>query len=180
MVHPTPPKRFEGRTLANAILDQVVLLLINGMSLESAESFCQARGHDLDEARRTVAEARQRITVAADFARDERLGQAVMRLDDLYTKSIAAKDTRTALQAQRELSRLLGLYGAGGDDPPNRNTSGDSDGADRLALIGRYLLPLGLADERYPVEEHARIAAEIIRLHKLARLPDAQGTGAPA
>ena len=58
----------------------------------------------------TVNQARKRITVAADYTRDEQLGKAVIRLDDLYAKSIAAQDTRTALQAQRELNRLLSLY----------------------------------------------------------------------
>lgn len=52
----------------------------------------------------------------ADYARDEQLDKAVMRLDDLYAKSIAAQDTRTALQAQRELNRLLGLYWAKGSE----------------------------------------------------------------
>lgn len=39
----------------------------------------------------------------------------------------------------------------------------DSDAAkmrERLALVGEYLLPLRLVDERFPVEEHARIAAQ--------------------
>jgi hypothetical protein len=115
-----------------------------------------------------VAEARQRITVAADYARDEQLGKAVMRLDDLYAKSIAAKDTRTALQAQRELNRLMGLYAAA-DAAAAAGDSGDDDAARRLELVASYLLPLNLTDERYPVEEHARIAAEIIRSHGHAR-----------
>ena len=33
----------------------------------------------------------------------------------------------------------------------------------RLELIASYLLPLKLTDERYPVEEHARVAADVIR-----------------
>jgi len=145
------------------IRDRLVLLLTNGMSVEAAEGYCVRQGGmDLDTARRTVAEARQRITVAADYARDEQLGKAVMRLDDLYAKSIAAQDTRTALQAQRELNRLLGLYSpkdtADGDAPTDAQ-----DALQRLELIASYLLPLKLTDERYPVEEHARLASEIIR-----------------
>ena len=101
----------EEQRAANLFRDRLLLLLTNGMSIEAAVGYCvQQSWMDLDTARRTVAEARQRITVAADYARDEQLGKAVMRLDDLYAKSIAAKDTRTALQAQRELNRLLGLY----------------------------------------------------------------------
>jgi hypothetical protein len=108
-----------------------------------------------------------RSTVAADYARDEQLGKAVMRLDDLYAKSIAAQDTRTALQAQRELNRLLCLYSAG--EKGAAPGQGEDDAAARLELIGTYLLPLGLTDERYPVEEHARVASEVIRTHGLAQ-----------
>jgi hypothetical protein len=145
------------------IRDRLVLLLTNGMSVEAAEGYCiRQGGMDLDAARRTVADARQRITIAADFARDEQLGKAVMRLDDLYAKSITAQDTRTALQAQRELNRLLGLYSpkdtADGEAPTDAQ-----EALQRLELIASYLLPLKLTDERYPVEEHARLASEIIR-----------------
>jgi hypothetical protein len=151
-----------------SLRDRVVLLLTNGMSVEAAEGYCVKQGTlDAEAARRLVAEARQRITVAADYARDEQLGKAVMRLDDLYAKSIAAHDTRTALQAQRELNRLLGLYAAA--DSASAATEGDDDADRRLELVASYLLPLNLTDERYPVEEHARIAAEIIRTQGLAR-----------
>jgi hypothetical protein len=141
----------------------VVLLLTNGMSVEAAEGYALKQGNlDADAAHRLVAEARQRITVAADFTRDEQLGKAITRLDDLYAKSVTAHDTRTALQAQRELNRLLGLYAAGDAAGPNGGTE-DNDAGQRLELIASYLLPLKLTDERYPVEEHARVASEIIR-----------------
>lgn len=143
--------------------DRIVLLLTNGMSVEAAEGYCARQGGmDMDTARRTVADARQRITVAADYARDEQLGKAVMRLDDLYAKSIAAQDTRTALQAQRELNRLLGLYSPKG--PADEDAPTDAQEVlQRLELIASYLLPLKLTDGRYPVEEHARLAAEAVR-----------------
>jgi len=88
--------------------DRAVLLLINGMSVNAAETFCVQQGADADEAKRIVAEARKRITVAADYARDEQFGRAIMRLEDLYAKSVAAQDTRAA----------LGVTGAG---RPNGN-----------------------------------------------------------
>jgi hypothetical protein len=148
----------------------VVLLLISGMSAEAAEGFCLQQGAAPEEAKQYVAEARKRITVAADYARDEQLGKAVIRLDDLYAKSIAAHDTRTALQAQRELNRLLSLYADARRTDP---TSEEPDGPAlrrQLDLIAAYLVPLKLADAAYPVEEHARVAAEIIRLHGLIGL----------
>ena len=144
-----------------SLRDRVVLLLTNGMTVEAAEGYCVKHGGlDADAARRLVAEARKRLTVAADYARDEQLGKAVMRLDDLYAKSIAARDTRTALQAQRELNRLMGLYSMADVG----ETVTESDEAERrLDLIASYLLPLELTDARYPVEEHARVAAEKLR-----------------
>src|SRR5512138_354026 len=102
--------------------DRIVLLLVNGMSAEQAEAFAIQSGAEPEAARHVVAEARKRITVAANYTRDEQIGRAVMRLDDLYAKSIAGQDIRTALQAQRELNRLLDLYAgsaradAGGED----------------------------------------------------------------
>jgi hypothetical protein len=141
--------------------DRIVLLLVNGMSAEAAEAFAVQGGADPQDAKQIIADARKRITVAADYTRDEQIGRAVMRLDDLYAKSIAGQDTRTALQAQRELNRLLDLYAGS-----SRSEGGGDDAADlrrQLGLIAGYLLPLRLADEHYPVEEHARMAADLIR-----------------
>jgi hypothetical protein len=141
--------------------DRIVLLLVNGMSAEQAEGFAIQSGADPETARQVVAEARKRITVAADYTRDEQIGRAVMRLDDLYAKSIAGQDIRTALQAQRELNRLLDLYAGSA-----RAEDASEDGGElrrQVQLIASYLLPLKLADEQYPVEEHARVAAEVIR-----------------
>ena len=151
-----------GQPADQSIQDRAVLLLVNGMSLADAERFCVSRGLSTEEARHAVAQARKRITITAEYAKDEHLGKAVMRLEDLYAQSIRAKDTRTALQAQRELNRLLDLYG-GTDAHADGDGDGDDDAARRLALIEEYLLPLGLTDERYPIEEHARIAAERLR-----------------
>ncbi|HUU59386.1 MAG TPA: hypothetical protein VMZ50_07575 [Phycisphaerae bacterium] len=148
--------------------DRIVLLLTNGMTVEAAEAYCASNLRmDAETARLTVQDARGKITVAADYARDEQVGTAVMRLNDLYAKSIAGRDTRAALQAQRELNRLLALYSPKDDGDGDGDQGGDA-GA-RLALIASYLIPLGLAADTYPVEEHARIAAEILRdrgLHK--------------
>lgn len=149
--------------------DRVVVMLVSGLSAAAAESWCVQQGLSPAEAREAIAEARQRITVAASYARDEQIGRAVMRLEDLYAKSIAAKDTRTALQAQRELNRLLSLYadkGAGND----REDDPDDGRGRTLELIASHLLPLQLTEESYPVEEHARIAADLIRQHGLAPL----------
>ena len=153
----------------HGLRDRVILLLISGMNAEAAEGYCVSQGQPPDEAKSIVAEARKRITVAADFTRDEQLGKAVLRLEDLYAKAIAAQDIRSALQAQRELNRLLALYG----DTRRAEESGDEPDAGQarrsLDLIAAYLTPLKLADASYPVEEHARVAAETLRLHGHAK-----------
>lgn len=143
--------------------DRAVLLLIGGMSAASAAAYCQQFGGvDLDTAHKIVARARRQITQAADYVRDEQLGKAISRLEDLFAKATSAKDHGAALRTQREIHKLLGLY------PTGATAGGDSADAreelsERLDLIAQHLLPLNLADERYPLEEHARIAAEKLR-----------------
>jgi hypothetical protein len=113
------------------------------------------------QARKLVADARKRLTRAAAYNRDEQLGTAVTRLNALYQQATEAKDSKTALQAQREINRLLDLYAS-----PEREAgdgAGDTALRRQLDLIAGYLLPLKLAGEHYPVEEHARIAADVIR-----------------
>ncbi len=155
-------------TTPNPVRDRVVLLLVNGMSAEAAESYCLQQGVAPESAKEIVAEARKRVTVAADYTRDEQLGKAVIRLNDLYAKAIAGQDIRTALQAQRELNRLLSLYADSRRSDPSAEDSDPTALLRQLELVAACLVPLKLADPSYPVEEHARIAAEVIRLHGLA------------
>ncbi|HUX03272.1 MAG TPA: hypothetical protein VMY35_20100 [Phycisphaerae bacterium] len=154
---------------AGSDAERVMLWMVGGVSGADLERMCVSKlGTDPAKAKKIVAEARKRITIAADFARDEELGAAVLRLRDIYAKSMtgAEADPRTALQAQRELNRLMGLYAAG-ESADGGPPDDEDDVRRRLDLIASYLLPLKLADERYPVEEHARVASEIIRTHAL-------------
>lgn len=148
--------------------DEVVLLLVSGMSLARVRSYLHdQRDVKPPDADHIIAEARKRITVAADYVRDEQLGKAVMRLEELYAKSVASKDTRTALQAQRELNRLVGLYA------PREAAvaAAGTEESGRLDLIAQYVLPLKLIPDTYPLEEHVRVACEIIRASR-PRVPE--------
>jgi hypothetical protein len=151
----------------NPMRDQIVLLLVNGLSAEAAEGYVTSKGVRPEDAKKVVSEARKRITVAADYTRVEQIGRAVMRLDDLYAKSIAGKDLRTALQAQREVNRLLDLY-AGSARAEATSDEEIANIKQQLELVAGYLLPLKVTDEQYPIEEHARVAAELIRTNGLA------------
>lgn len=146
-----------------SLRDRLLLLLVNGMTVEAAEGYCVQQGLDQDSSKGAVQDARKRLTVAADYARDEQLGRAVMRLDDLYAKAIAGQDPRTALQAQRELNRLLNLYGGSAARDPEGGGAELGDMRRQLELIAAHLVPLGLTDASYPLEEHARLAADIVR-----------------
>jgi hypothetical protein len=168
MPDPTPPP-------AGNLKDQVTLLLINGTPVDAVVGFCFQRGLDPDAAKGVVAEARKRITVAADYTRDEQVALAFTRFNDIYGKSMAVKDHRTALAAQKELNRLLGL-----NSPARDAVGGDEDIVTvrrQVELMASYLIPLGLVPDTYPVEEHARVAAEIIRSNDLANLRTEENQG---
>lgn len=142
-----------------ALLDNVIALLTGGMPAAGVEEFLTGKkGQQSDRARELVAEARRRITLTADYTKDEQLGLAIRRVEEIYAKAMIAKEPKTALQAQKELSKLLSLY------TPRKSTAIDRDvdiaGMKKsLELIAAHLLPLGLAPKELPLEEHARLAA---------------------
>ena len=139
-------------------IEKVVIWLVNGLTVEQAIDRCRKEfGLQPSQAKRAVSEARKRLTLAADYTRVEQLGSAITRLQNLYAVAIEGGDIRTALQAQKELNKLMNLY---------RHVEFESDGEEykhRLRTVERYLLPLELTDADAPIEEHARIAANIIR-----------------
>lgn len=147
-------------------ISRAVMLLVSGASVEKAvQYFINQFRMEPENAAAVVQEARRQLTLAADFVRDEQLGTAIARLNNLYTKAIEAEDIKTALQAQKELNKLMDLYrpasGGGGSEDETHELRNQMD------LIERYILPLKLTDERYPIEEHVRVAAEIIRENKI-------------
>jgi hypothetical protein len=56
-----------------------------------------------------LAAARRRLTIAADYNRDEELGIALRRCHDLYAAAMEMSDPKAALAAEKERARLLGL-----------------------------------------------------------------------
>lgn len=117
-------------------------------------------GVDDADADGVIAAARQRITIAADYDRDAEVGKAVTRLNDIYARAIRGQDMRTALAAQRELNRLLGLY-----QPAADPTESESPGMHELHQVREHLEPLGLGKPASSTVELVRQAVlEIIRL----------------
>jgi hypothetical protein len=136
--------------------------MVSGLSHADLTNACVCKLDVLPErVAAVIAKARRKLTLAADYNRDEQLGTAVTRLNDIYARAIRAQDSKTALQAQREINRLLDLYASA--EREVGDGAGDTALRRQLDLIAGYLLPLKLAGEHYPVEEHARIAADVIR-----------------
>jgi hypothetical protein len=147
-------------------INQAVLLLVSGASDDAAVEACVKHGLPRPDAKAAVIDARRRITVAADYNRIEEVGTAYIRLHDLYRRSVEADDVKSALAAQKELNKLLDLYaGLQSDELEDVEDDASERGiiAAELAAVREHLLPLELAPEDYPIAEHARIAADLIR-----------------
>jgi hypothetical protein len=147
-------------------MDRVIIWMVSGLAGADLETACVAK-LDVDPAqvKAVIAEARKRLTLAAEYNRDELLGTALTRLNDLYSRCIRAgadgsgPNLAKALDVQRELNRLTGLY--------RQPSLSDMDALGRqadeeLTAVGEYLLPLALTSEAYPLREHARLAAQRI------------------
>ena len=172
---PEVPPEAPPKPKTHPALDKIVLLLVSGIGQADLENACVMKlGVEPQDVSAVIAEARRRLTRAAEYNRDEQLGTAITRMNDIYARAIRASDIKTALTAQREINKLLDLYTeaakpAGSED----SDEGEGDGvAAELAAIRGHLLPLALAADSYPLREHARIAAELIREHRSRQVKD--------
>lgn len=165
---------------AHTVVEKIVLLMVSGMSRADLENACVMKlGIEPQEVAAAIDDARRRLTRAADYNRDEQLGTAITRMNDLYARAVRTGDIKTALTAQREINKLMDLYREATGTRDEDDEAADREGAEaELAAIKRHLLPLGLAAESYPLREHARIAADLIRDRKPARDEDKRCPGA--
>jgi len=155
-------------------IDKVLLLMVSGLSQTELTAACIGKLNvPPEETAGLIAQARRKLTLAADYNRDEQIGTAVTRLNDIYARAIRTSDIKTCLVAQKELNKLLDLYGF---TPEHGADTSDVDDATpqhaELDAIRGHLLPLGLAAADYPLREHARIAAEIVRDHAGRKLKE--------
>ena len=108
------------------------------------------------DAETAVERALGEIALAADFDRRKEIGKAVIRLEDIFEKSMRIQEQKNALATQKELNKLLGLY------PTTEPTTADdthSEENDVLAAVRGYLLPLELGDDETSTVELARLAS---------------------
>ena len=153
-------------TATDSTIERILLWMVSGLAGADLETACVAKlDVDPSQVKAVIAEARKRLTLAAEYNRDELLGTALTRLNDLYSRCIRAgvdgngPNLAKALDVQREINRLTGLY-----RPANLGSLDNiaSESAEELAAVGEYLLPLRLTSEAYPLREHARLAAQKI------------------
>lgn len=91
-------------------LEQLILLLISGVSPEAAKDAAVTRlGMTPEAAAKLLVQAQDAIVKAADVDRRRELGVAISRLNTIYAQATAMSDWKIALSAQRELNRLLSL-----------------------------------------------------------------------
>jgi len=149
----------------DSTIDRVLLWMVSGLAGADLETACVAKlDVDPSQVKAVIAEARKRLTLAAEYNRDELLGTALTRLNDLYSRCIRAggdgigPNLAKALDVQREINRLTGLY----RQPSLAAMDSGGEAAEELEAVGEYLLPLALTSESYPLREHARLAAQRI------------------
>ena len=156
-------------------IDRVLLWMVSGMSGADLETACITKlGVDPAQVKEVIAEARKRLTLAAEYNRDEMLGTALTRLNDLYSRCIRAgadgngPNLAKALDVQREINRIAGFHKAAFTAEPGDDSLSES--ASELEAVAAHLVPLGLAGESYPLREHARLAAQRITELETAQL----------
>ena len=125
------PPAADGPGVSETIIDKIVLLMIAGLRTQAVVDACTEKLQiPQTKVEGAMAKARRLITRAAEYDRDEILGEAISRLDDLYQRSLRVQDIKTALAAQREKDRLLlGMVAPGGEPgrDPGPETQGDPE-----------------------------------------------------
>jgi len=152
-----PPPQFKREAL-----DAVVALLVRGYRTEQIAATMRTEGVLAPQSTaRYIAEARRLVTLSADYVRDEELGRAIRRLNDIYSEAVTAKELKIRLDAVKELSRLMRLSDAGDPDGDGPSTDANTD----LAAIREHLEPLQLGPAGLPVVDLVRLAVDRLLPH---------------
>jgi hypothetical protein len=127
-----PPEAIPGETL-----DKIILLVVSLQSKGAVKAACiEKLGISPDQADAAIETARGKIRDAIDVDRQERTGEAIVRLNDLYERSLRVQDCKTALAAQKELNRLCGLHAKGKTAPADAPTKPAPSALRGLKVIG--------------------------------------------
>jgi len=153
---------------AEEVFDKIVLLLVSGLARSAIVEAIGKLGLFGDLATSAIAEAQMLIQIAAHWDRNEQLGTAMVRLNDIYRRALAVQDAKTALAVQRELNRLLDLYQSPREPPEKEVTDPDREekALAEIQAAKAYLTPLRLGDEKTPLVELCRLAVLRILANK--------------
>ncbi len=163
-----PPKRAATSTEGRDPAALALLLIVAGNRKEAVIKGLIEHGVSAKEANEIVAEASNKICLAAEWSRDEQAGLMMLRLNELYSAAWSSGQLKEALYAQKELNRVLGLHKSTG---ATEGAQGGAEAQGELDAVRGYLEPLGLAPEGTEVSELARLAVS-----KLARPDEAKKT----
>lgn len=144
-------------------LQRTILALVNGQSPDALADQHAAYGLSRSAMLRMIRRAQDQIARATDYDRRRELALAYRRLRDLYRRSVAVQDCKTALAAQRELNRLLDLYPQ--DATPDDQPTDDPDARLAREHLAAALTSLGHPNQQLdqlPLSELARLAAAAI------------------
>jgi len=140
------------------VADKIIADLVNAVPVDKIRTKAIKLGVNPKRWGMVLAECRRKISLAANYNRDEKLALSISRLEYQYAQAVALKDGKLGIQAQRELNKLLGLYHAqpAAAEGPEGAVSQDD------ALVRGYLAPLVEGGEELPLPELARLAAQRI------------------
>lgn len=132
--------------------DRLLLAIVSGLEGEVA---ARKIGIPDDQIRKAINQVRRRLTLAADYNRDEQLGTAIKRLNECYSRAYGENDVKTCVNVQKELNRLMDLYRTAAAPA---ETSVKVDG--ELRAVREILAPLFLKrlDDGVKTQELARLA----------------------
>lgn len=135
--------------------------ILDGASEHDISEAVKATWPDAD-AKPLIVAAIASLTKAGEVDPSLVRGWCIEATRKVYAAAVAVADHQTSLRAIRQIEEFAARDETAG--------ASDSDAAGRLQLVANHLLPLQLVDGAYPLEEHARVAADVIRTHGLANL----------
>ena len=143
---------------------KIYTLGYSGWSVEAIKTFLESVNGVAVDVRMVP---RSRVAAFNGTAFSRLLGERYYWLSDFGNVNYKSNgpNLAKALDVQREINRLVGLYRQT-SLLPGQGAEGGGEASDELRAIGEHLLPLGLADENHPLREHARLAAQTIREHQ--------------
>lgn len=100
-----------------------------------------------------IRNASGRIAAAAITNRGIEAGKALIRLEDIYERSLRVQDMKNALATQKEINKLIGLY------PQNKDGNENQEGQSQvIEAIRGHLEPLGIAPDGASIVELVRLS----------------------